>query len=281
MIRRELSFTLWSIVIVAASLRASDTLPAPSALKMLFKANGEVTLDFYLYGKGRYTDLNPGYRSDILIYTDLISYKGLIVDFLTGATTRIARLPEAPIRLDKIRYTLSPGVRYAFKKYMATGLLFHECLHTISRDESNGSTWWNVIQAGGGTKGAYHFYLIEKYNNRDFSLRNSFDCQINAGYYLQGHSLLIGQNHNYQYEVFGLARYHLGLFRNQTLFFDLKPHIWFDTKGKTTYMLSGEINYVILAHDNIATLYFSHCFHDDNPYDNKHALGAIGFKVIF
>jgi hypothetical protein len=281
MILRKTAIMLTGFAAFAAPLSAADTIKTSSDLKMLFRANGEVSLGFYLYGKGRYTDLNPGYRSDLLVYTDLVSFNGIIVDLLTGATTRIARLPEAPIKLDKIRYSLSPGVRYAFKKYMMTGLLFHECLHTISRNETNGSTWWNIIQIGGGTKGAYHFYLIEKYNNRDFSLRNSFDAQINAGAYLQGHSLLAGQNHHYRYETFGLVRYHLGLFRNQTFFFDLTPNVWYDTFGKFTYKLSGEINYVILAHDNIATLYFNHCFHDDNPYDNEHALGALGFKVIF
>ena len=281
MIPKKIIAVLYGMAIAASSVPASDTLHSESNVKMLFRANGQVSLGYYLYGKGRYTDLNPGYRSDMLVYTDLISYKGIIVYFLTGATTRIARLPDEPVKLDKIRYTLSPEVRYASRRYLLTGLLYHECIHTISRDESNGSTWWNIIQAGGGTKGAYHFYLIDKYNNRDFSLRNSFDAQINAGYYLQGHSLLIGQNHHYLCETFGLVRYHLGLFRNQTIYFDLTPHVWYDTYGKFTYKFSGEINYVILAHANIATLYYNHCFHDDNPYDNEHALGAVGFKIIF
>lgn len=264
-----------------ASASALDTLHAPSDFKMLFKANGQVTLGLYIYGQPKYSDLNPGYRSDMLVYTDIISYKKLVFDFFMGATTRIARLPKAPIKLDKILYTLSPEFRYVFKKSLLMAGLYHECIHTISREETAGSTWWNVFQFGGGTKGAYPFYLIEKYNNRDFSLRNSFDAQVNVGFYVQGHSLLEGQNHNYRYDASGVARYHLGLFRNQTIYFDCLPHIWYDNNGKVTYKISGEINYVILALDNIATLYFNHCFHDDNPYDNENSLGAIGFKVLF
>jgi hypothetical protein len=261
--------------------RASDSLGTGSDLRMLFRANGQVTIGYQLYGMPRYSGLPPGYRSDLQVYSDLVSCRGIIFDFLTGATTCIARTRENPIKLDRIEYTLSPGLRYAFRKTMVTGLLFHECIHTLSREEPLGATWWNSLQLGAGTLGAYHFYFIEKYNNRDFSLRNSLDAQINAGWYLHGASPWIGQNHPYRADVFGLVRYHFGLFRNQTFFVDIKPHLWYDTLGMVSGKLTAEVNYVILAHDNIATLYFSHCFKDDNPYDNEFSVGTLGLRFVF
>jgi hypothetical protein len=262
-------------------MHASDSLHIESDLRMLFKAHGQVTLGYQLYGNPRYSDLPPGYRSDIQVYSDLISYKGIVFDFLTGATTCIARTRENPIKLDRIEYALSPSLRYAFRKIMVTGLLFHECIHTLSREEPQGATWWNSLQLGVGTLGAYPYYFIEKYNNRDFSLRNSFDAQINAGWYLHGASEWIAQNHNYRADMFGLLRYHFGLFRNQTFIVEVIPHVWYDTLGKFSGRLSAEVDYVILAHDNIATLYFSQCFLDDSPYDNESSIGTLGLKVLF
>ena len=98
---------------------------------------------------------------------------------------------------------------------------------------------------------------------------------------MHGAEPLIGHNHNYKYDVSGLIRYHFGLFRNQTIYIDVNHHFWYSTNGKWTAKLTGEIDYVVLAFDNIATLYYTHCFVDDNPYDNEFSMGAIGFKVMF
>jgi hypothetical protein len=270
------------VLFFIAGAVASDSLTNMPDVKMLFHANGQVTLGAQIYGKPRFEDLGPGYRSDIAVNTELFGYKDLIFDFLTAASTSIARLPETPVKLDKIRYTLTPELRYEFRKSLVTGSLFHECIHTLSRAEDTaGSTWWNVVQVGMGTKGAYSFYFIRRYDNRDFALRNSFDASINAGYYLHGHAALIGHNHEYAYDLSGLIRYHFGLFRNQTFFIDLTHHTWLDKNSKYTFKLTGEIDYVILAFDNIATLFYSHCFIDENPYDNENSLGTIGFKIIF
>ncbi len=267
---------------IVIHILASDSLTKKSDFKMLFHANGQVTLGVHLYGDPKYSDLGPGYRSDIAVNTELVKYKDLTFDFLTVASTSIARLPETPIKMDKIRYNLTPSLRYSLRKSVITGSLYHQCIHTLSREEkSDGSTWWNVLQFGFGTKGAYSYYFIQKYNNRDFSLRNSLDAMINAGYYLHGEAALIGNNHNYKYDISGLFRYHFGLFKNQTFFIDINHHLWYSKNKEITAKLSGEINYVILAFDNIATLYYNHCFIDENPYDNEYSLGAVGFKVMF
>jgi len=121
-------------------------------------------------------------------------------------------------------------------------------------------------------RAAYLYYFIQKYNNRDFSLRNSFDANIALGYYLRGRAPLIGHNQNYDIDVSGLLRYHFGIFRNQTIFIDLLHHVWYARDYKISAKVSGEINYVILAFDNIATLYFNQCIIDQNPYDNEYSL---------
>lgn len=273
---------LLSLICIVAILFASDNKKADSDFNMHFRATGLFSIGAHLYGKPKYGDLGPGYRSDMMINMELISYKDLTFDFLTAASTSIARLPDDPIQMDKIRYNLTPTFRYSLTKSIITASLYHLCIHTISRPENeNGSTWWNAVQAGWGTKGAYSFYFIQKYNNRDFSLRNSFDITINAGYYLHGKAPLIGNNHDYVCDLSGLIRYHFGIFRNKTIFIDTYYRIWYDKSKKTTVKLTGEINYVILAFDNIASVYFNHCIIDQNPYDNEYSLGALGLKIIF
>jgi hypothetical protein len=267
---------------ITAIVCAGDSMSHTPNFKMLFYTNGNVSLGVHLYGNPKYGDLGPGYRSDLSVNSELIGYKNVIFDFLTAASTSIARKPETPVKLDKIRYILTPELRYALRKSVLIGTLYHQCIHTLSRaEDSSGATWWNVVQLGYGTKGAYPFYFIQKYNNRDFSLRNSFDANFNIGYYLHGKAALIGHNHDYKYDLSGLMRYHFGLFRNQTIFIDVNHHFWLSTKGKITAKLSGDVNYVILAFDNIAAVYYNHCFVDENPYDNEYSLGSIGFKVIF
>jgi hypothetical protein len=274
--------TLSFIVCMITVTFATDSLKTASGFKMLFHANGLVSLGAHLYGTPKYGDLEPGYRSDLMINTEFFGYNNLIFDFLTIASTSIASTPERPIAMDKIRYTLTPELRYTLRKSIITVSLYHECIHTLSRaEDSSGSTWWNATQIGAGTKGAYSFYFIQKYNNRDFSLRNSFDANFNASYYLHGQAPLIGHNHEYKYDISGLVRYHFGLFRNQTICIDVNHHFWYSRNGKITAKISGEINYVILAFDNIATLYYNHCITDENPYDNEYSLGTLGFKLIF
>ncbi len=104
------------ILVLIAGTFASDSLPSTPDLKMLFQTNGEVTLGDQIYGKPRFEDLGPGYRSDIDVNTELLGYKDFIFDFLTAASTSIARLPETPVKLDKIRYSLMPELRYEIAK---------------------------------------------------------------------------------------------------------------------------------------------------------------------
>jgi hypothetical protein len=263
------------MILFALSCRASS-------FESVLKANGQVTFAPYIYGIHEKDGRKPGYRSDLFIYTDLFRWNRWTFNLLTANSTLIAKSEETLFTLDKIRYTLSPGFRCEFRKWIATGLLLHECIHTISRPETNGSTWWNAFQIGGGTKGAYHFYLVDKYNTRDFTLSNSIDVQANADWYLRGgSSKWIAQNHHYRADVFGLVRYHFIPFGFRYFFADFQYRFWYDDDRKITSKLALSINAVFFAKNNIATLYFTHCFRDDNPYDNENRFGSIGMKIIF
>ena len=249
---------------------------------LIFKANGQVTLGYYIYGDKPENSLEPAFRSNFKIFFDILRFNKFVLNVLIANTTTIGKNETSFIDLDKIRYTLSPGFRYEYQKWILTGMLFHECIHTISRDEDNGSTWWNAIQIGAGTRGAYHFYMVDKYNTHDFSLSNSFDIKQNLGIYSYGkESSLVAQNHNYRYDEFGTIRYHFGSIGNKSIFLDFDHRIWIDAQNEITSKFSLKANLVIKADHNFVSIFLRHCFFDENPHDNEKGLGSIGLKIIF
>jgi len=138
------------------------------------------------------------------------------------------------------------------------------------------------VQFGAGTKGAYHWFLIDKYNTRDITLGNSLDAQLTAGVYLRGKaSRWIAQNHNYRADLFGLLRYHFPPARNRALFADLQYHAWLSDGGSATGKLALSLNAVFYGRDNIAALYWTQVLRDRNPHDNENGLGSLGIKIIF
>jgi len=104
----------------------------------MLHANGQVSFAPYLTGVPENVERKPGYRSELYVFTDVFRSGRWTFSWLISNTTLIVRPPGAGFTLDKIRYTLSPGFRCEFKKWIATGLLLHECIHSISRPEANG-----------------------------------------------------------------------------------------------------------------------------------------------
>ena len=129
--------------------------------------------------------------------------------------------------MDRIRYTLTPGFRFESSSWLIKGALHHECIHMINRPEIKGSIWWNSFQVGVGSKGSYYLYLPAQYITKNNTFINKWDAQLNVGYYIPAkNTLLSGQNHEYQYELFSLIRYHLGAFRKWVFFCSLRQHVW-------------------------------------------------------
>jgi hypothetical protein len=250
--------------------------------EVLMRTHGQITFAPYVNGQNQKEDFFPGYRSEFFTYVDFFSWKGLISNWLIANTTLIERPDSTIFRLDKIRYTLTPGYRYEFDRWMISGLLLHECIHTVSRDEEKGSVWWNSFQFGMGSKGAYPLYVVSKYKDAHLDLKNSFDAQMNIGVFLYGQSSVwLAQNHHYRYEQFGLLRYHVGRWRNWGVFLDLPEHAWITSKNKLEIKWSPTINLFLLGKVNVASLYYTYHIYDTNTHDNESGLGLLGFKIVF
>jgi hypothetical protein len=250
--------------------------------EVLMQTHGQINFAPYVYSQTTKEGYFPGYRSDFFTYVDFFSFKGFVSNWLIANTTLIERPDSTIFRLDKIRYTLTPGYRYEFEKWLISGLLLHECIHTVSRNEDKGSIWWNSFQIGFGSKGAYPRYLVEKYQRPHFNLRNSLDAQINFGAFLYGkESVWLAQNHNYRYEEFSLIRYHLVRWGRWGTFLDLPQHLWINSDYEFKQKISPTLNLFLLGKVNIASIFCTYHIYDNSTYDNESGLGLFGFKIIF
>lgn len=249
---------------------------------VLMNTHGEISFAPYVHGDYEKFPVNPGYRSDFKAYVDFFSWKGLVSNWLIANTTIIERDPHTSLRLDKIRYTLTPGYRYEFEEHLISGLLLHECMHTISKPEENGAIWWNAFQFGFGSKSAYPLYLVNKYRSNATSFTPSFDYQVNVGAFLHGEkSIWIGQNHDYRYETFYLLRMHLAHWGVWGLYTDWNHHIWQDKNQNHEHKMDVSVHLLLRGRQNLAALYYQYFVYDSFQPDNQDGLGAVGFKIVF
>jgi hypothetical protein len=285
-----------SALLLLATLSAPDTVRAVSDrpnmaarawdwasrdFEVLMATSGQVDFAGDLFGDPRYTDLPPGYRSDFHVWVDFFRWKGFISNWLIGNSTVISRNDSTPFQLSHIRYVLTPGYRYEFDTWQISGLLLHECVHTLSRPERNGAVWWNSFEIGMGTKGAYHDHLVEAYRARSIEpLR--LDARIDFGQFLYGRqSVWIGQNQDFRQELFGLVRLHLGGIGPFGFFQDVEPHLWRTANGSIDQKWSLSTHMYLLGKHNIAGGYFRWVPLDNNPHDNENGLGQLGFEIVF
>ena len=270
-----------AVIFVIVLLLVSVQNVSGGTVSLLLQPSGQVSFAPTLFGQNKFSDLEPGYRTDLFVYMDLFKYDQWIFSFYTSNTTLISRDASTLFTLDRIRYTLAPGFRHVFRKWVASGMLFHECIHTISRPEKNGSVYWNTIRIGTGTKGAYHFYLVDKYMTRDFTLRNSIDVRLDVDFYLRGDAFsLIAQNHQYRLGSSELIRYHFDFLKRQ-FFADCAHRFWLEDDSIWTQKLSAALNWVLPGRKKLATFFFQYTLFDDNPYDNEDTLGVVGFRMVF
>lgn len=255
------------------TVRDFDVLMATSG-KVDFAVNG--------FGTPRNTNLPPGYRSDFHAYVDFFRWKGFTSNWLIGNTTVISRNDSTAFQLSHIRYVLTPGYRYEFEDWQISGLLLHECVHSVSRPEENGAVWWNSAQIGFGSKGAYHNHFVDAYRRVGAFPALKLDARIDFGQFLYGpRSVWIGQNHDFRQELFGRVRLRLGSIGPFGFFQDLEPHVWRAADGRIDqkWMLSSHM--YLLGKHNIAGGYLRWVPLDNNPHDNEDGLGQIGFEIVF
>ncbi|MBK8804125.1 MAG: hypothetical protein IPN71_19120 [Fibrobacteres bacterium] len=284
-------------LLLGLSAVASDTLPPPAAsqspaarawhwvaddFEVLAATSGTVDFAGDLFGDRRFTDLPPGYRSDFKVWVDFFRWKGFISNWLIGNTTVASRFDSTAFQLSHIRYVLTPGYRYEFESWQISGLLLHECVHTVSRPEANGSVWWNSFQIGAGTKGAYHDHFVDSYRKAGAFPSLRLDGRLDFGQFLYGgRSVWIGQNHDFRQEVFGLARLRLGSVGPFGFFQDVEPHLWRASSGRIDQKWSLSTHMYLLGKNNIVGGYARWIPLDQNPHDNENGLGKIGFEIVF
>lgn len=250
--------------------------------EVLMRTHGEITFAPYVHGGSPRNDFEPGYRSDFHAYVDFFRWKGLVSNWLIANSTVIERSDSTAFRLDRIRYTLTPGYQIEFDTWMISGLLLHECIHAIGQDEPEGSVWWNSFRFGFGTKGAYPQFLVQRYRG-DFSrFTDRWDYQINFGAFLYGgESVWLAQNNDYRYEEYALLRYHIGRRGRWGSYADLNQSLWVREGGATEQKWSVTLNLLLRGSVNMAGLYYTWNFYDTNSQDNEDGLGAAGFKIVF
>jgi hypothetical protein len=251
---------------------------------VIMRTHGQISFAPYIHGSSERNNYFQGYRSDFSAYVDFFEWKGLISNWLIANSTIIEKLDSTSFKLDRIRYTLTPGYRYEFDNWLISGLLLHECIHTISKEESGGSTWWNSFQFGLGSNGAYPLYLVDRYKKQDFSsqLFNHWDAQINFGIFLYGsQSVWLAQNHSYRFELFSLWRFHFGTWKKWGSYLDFHQHSWMKSDKTVENKYSLALTLLLTGKINFASLYYEYHLHDSNSKDNEDNLGELGFKIIF
>ncbi|HEX2612807.1 MAG TPA: hypothetical protein VHO02_04370 [Fibrobacteria bacterium] len=256
--------------------------------EVLMNTNGQVSFAPYVNGGSERNDFHPGYRSEFFTYVDFFSWKGLVSNWLIANSTIIERSDTSAFQLHRIRYTLTPGYRYEFDSWLISGLLLHECIHAIGAEEADGSIWWNSFRFGFGSKGAYPQYLTERYRDlkrpRDPLSRipEKWDYQLNLGAFLYGpNSIWIAQNSDYRYSEDALFRYHLGRWGKWGTYLDLNQYAWIREHGQVEQKWTATANLLLVGRSNLAGLYYSYVFFDDNVIDNEDKLGSLGFKIVF
>ena len=254
-----------------------------SEAKLVMQTQGTASFAFYVNGVKKTEDLYPMYRAEFLAYVDFYRVGNLFLTGLVGNMTVISRSDSSIFNLDKIRYTLSPGFRYEFNRWLIRGSYHHESLYSLSRaEEREGAYWQNGIRLGVGSKGSYYLYLDDMYRNIDDTFLTSWDFQINGGIFLHGSkSILVAKNHDYRYEVFSLIRYHLCTFHKWAYFAGLNQHLWIKSDNTTENKINLTLNFFRKGAVNFFGIYYTYTMYDSYKENNENKLGALGFRIIF
>ncbi|MCE5252145.1 hypothetical protein LLG96_18240 [bacterium] len=250
--------------------------------ELIMHTHGHITISPIVHGYKKSQYLYPGYRSEFMTSVDFFRYRSIVFTGLLGTTTIISDTDTRGMKLDRIRYTLTPGFRREFKTWLIRGALHHECIHTISRPEFKGSVWWNSFQIGIGTKEAYYLYLPQQYRNINNSWINAWDAQVNLGLIVPAESTIAtGQNHDYNAESFSLVRYHIGVYKNWASFISLRQHMWMKSNRAFEHQINITANLFRKGTHNFAGFFYNYTVYDTFLLDNTDGLGSAGFRILF
>lgn len=249
---------------------------------LLMYSHGYIAFAPYINGKVTGEGFWPGYRADFTTNIDLFQIGHSIVYGTVGNTTLISVSETDIFTLNKIRYNLSANVRYEFENLLLKGSLYRGSIHKIGAFEEGTPIWWNSIQLGVGTPGAYYLYLRDEYKMRENTLINSWDAQINIGTFINPTgNAFSGINHHYKYELFSLLRYQIGVYNKWASFIGVNHNIWLLRDSSTEYKISATINLFRKGVVNFAGFYYTYVFYDSYTPDNEHKMGSLGLRIIF
>ena len=256
---------------------------SPCVAELLMETHGYVSFAPYVNGAQRTEGLYPGYRADFLAHVDFARWRNVIFTGLVGNRTLISRSQTSIFQLDRIHYTLSPGIRCDFTTWIARASINHESIYSLSRaEEVKGATWENSIRFGVGTKGAYYLYLQEEFKNIGDRFINSIDAQINCGVFLRGsESIWVARNHRYKFEEFSLVRYQIGSFNKWIFFTGVSQNLWIRLNNEYEHKIAVTINSFRKGSVSLFGFYYTYTLYDTYTMDNENRMGALGFRVIF
>ncbi len=250
--------------------------------QLLMHTHGYVAFSPYISGKILEDESWPGYRADFLTNIDLFKIGHSTVYGTVGNTTLISVSETDVFTLNKIRFNLAASLRYEFKNLLVKGTFYRGSIHKISTIEEGSPVWWNSVQFGLGTPGAYYLYLRDEYRKRENTLINSWDAQINIGAFIKPTGNAFGGiNHHYKYELFSLLRYQIGVYKKWASFIGINHNVWMLRDSSTEYKISATINLFRKGTVNFAGFYYSYVFFDSYKQDNENKMSSLGFRIIF
>jgi len=271
--RRIFFFTAVILLASAAAPRAN----------LLMETHGITTFAPYVNGVKKTDGLYPGYRGEFLAHVDFLREGNLFLTGLIGNMTIISRSDSSVFTLDRIRYTVAPGLRYERRTWIATGSFHHESIYAISKaEERSGAFWANSIRMGIGTKESYTLYMRERYDHPERGLLGAWDAQINAGVFLNGTgSIWTAKNHDYRYEFFGLVRFYSGKIGKWVQYIGYNQHFWISGNNSTQAKASFTVNMFRKGAGNYFGVVYTYVAYDTFLQNNEKRLGSLGLRIVF
>lgn len=258
-------------------------LALPVSAQLLMETHGYMGLLGHVHGFDKTNSETPGYRAEFLTNTDFFRFGTLYCGLVLGnRTIMISPLAGGEFRLGRIRYTLSPTLRYEFDNWMIQTTFDHQAFHELSAVSELGPIWMNSIQLSAGTRGSYYFYLKNEYQNVTNRFLNKVDAYLTFGYFLHGKtSMWVAKNHDYTALASSRLRYHLGVFHDWAYWTSVEYDLW--QLHSTTYEDRVILRYNMFRKGlgKFVGFYYAYVVRDSYSLDNESHLGALGVQIFF
>ncbi|OIO56377.1 MAG: hypothetical protein AUJ47_13075 [Candidatus Marinimicrobia bacterium CG1_02_48_14] len=255
----------------------------PVSALLLMDTHGYMNILGHVSGFEKTNSMNPGYRFEFLALTDIYQFNALYCGLLLGNRTMIMS-PKAggEFRLDQIKYTLSPVLRYEFKQWMVQTSYHHEAFRRISAPNLTGPVWLNSLQLSAGTKGSYYLYLREEYQRASNRFISDVDANLTVSYFLHGkESIWVAKNHNYAYQMNSRVRYHIATFYEWAYWTSAEFSVWQLQDQTYEDRLALRFNIFRKGLGKFVGFYYSYTVKDSYTLDNESHLGALGVQIFF